>query len=275
MLKNSRTSGWIIGLLVLGAIAVLAFRGCSGVIPSTSSGNQGQPGSQQSSLGNMYVASQIDQNGCPINQETRFAPGDTIYVGTEPGDIPQGTAIFARLSRSGQPVEDTREITADSALRNTCAWFEFQSPRGLEPGSYDAELIVNGNRADRVQFVVEDSFGAAPGGANLNLGQFMATSRVDGNGCPTDLVDSYDPQDPIVVGLEESDIPAGTEIYARLVSDGQTIETTQPITADQDMRSCVWFQFDSDNRSGFDPGRYEAQIFVNGSRADRVDFIVR
>lgn len=278
MLKNLNAGKWLVPLLVVGAIALFAFRGCSGVIPKTNSGSTGQTSGQAGDMGNMYVASQIDQDGCPVREETRFAAGDAVYVGTEPSNIPQGTAVFARLIYEGQPVEDTDEIVADQDLRGTCAWFEFEAARGsrgLEPGSYQAELIVNGNRVDRVQFEVEDGFGSQGSGARVDLGQFMATSRVDSDGCPTDSADVYRPDDPIVVALEESLLPRGTEVYARLLYEGETVETAQPIVADRDIQSCVWFQFDANTTRGFDPGRYEAQIFVDGSRSDSVDFIVQ
>jgi hypothetical protein len=252
----------------------MVFRGCA---PGQS--NIPQTGDQQEgSLGQAFTAAQVDQNGCPIDNTNQFGSSETIYVGFTQSEIPSGTSIFARLNYEGQPVEDTDEITADQDLRS-CVWFEFQPTQGgFQPGNYTAELFINGNPADELRLSVsQDSAGAASGGlAGVQLGRLWTTSSVDNDGCPNDFVDTFGPDEPVYLAYEQSRIPAGTEIFARLLYDGQTIEDTQPIRADQEMTTCFWFVFEPEaGAPGLDPGPYEAEVYVNGQLADQIRFDVR
>jgi hypothetical protein len=275
---RSRPSGLIIGVLVLLGLAFLVFRGCS---PGGMSGipNTGDRAEQEGRLGRAFAASEMGRDGCPADSATRFDSFDTIYVGFEESEIPQGTSIFARLSREGRPVEDTEEVTADGDLVS-CVWFAFepaQASGGFEPGSYAAELFINGNRADEVSFTVTaGGQGAAPqgGGSDLELGRLSTTTRVDRSGCPTDSVGEFRPDEAVYVAYDRSFIPAGTEIAARLVYEGDLLEETEPIVADRDLDTCFWFVFEPE-RAGFEPGRYESEIWVNGDLAETIPFDVR
>lgn len=108
-------------------------------------------------LGRLVTSSGIDADGCPTNPTDQFASTDEIYVVVEDSDIPAGTTVFARLFRDGQPVEDADPITADRDYTNTCIYFVFsvtdQAIR-LDPGTYEAQVIVNGNPGERVGFEV-------------------------------------------------------------------------------------------------------------------------
>lgn len=273
--------GMIIGLVVVVGLALLAFRGCASGTPGIpSTGNDGVS-EQEGQLGRAFAASQVSQDGCPVETTTRFESGDTIYVGFDESEIPRGTTIFARLSREGRAIEDAEEITADQDIRS-CVWFEFQpglSSGGFDPGQYSAELFINGNAADRVDFtVIQGSAGGQfnDDGSGVQLGRLSATTRVDRDGCPTDNVGAFRPDELIYIAYDQSFIPSGTEIFARLNYEGQALEDTDPILARQDMDTCFWFVFEPDTASaGFDPGMYETEIFVNGDLADQVQFEVR
>lgn len=106
-------------------------------------------------LGNVVTAQGVDRDGCPTDVTGSFRSDDTIYVVAERSVIPAGTTVFARLYRDGQPVEDTNEITADRDM-DACVWFQFEdaAAAGFEPGSYEAELLVNGNPSDAASFTV-------------------------------------------------------------------------------------------------------------------------
>jgi len=277
---GQRPIGLIIGLLVLAALAFFVFRGCApgqSGIPDTGVNVSEQEGR----LGRAFAASQVGQDGCPVENTTRFDSADTIYVGFEESEIPRGTSIFARLSREGRPLEDANEITADQDMLS-CVWFEFQPGQGsggFDPGQYSAELFINGNSADRVDFTVTQGSLGGPlnsDDSGAQLGRLAATTRVDRDGCPTDSVASFRPDEPVYVAYDQSFIPTGTEIFARLLYEGQTLEDTNPIRADQDLDACFWFVFEPERGSaGFDPGLYETQVFVNGAMADQIQFEVR
>jgi hypothetical protein len=109
-------------------------------------------------LGNLVSATGIDRNGCPTQVTANFDESDQpIYVVAEGSDIPEGTTVFVRLYRDGQPVEDADQIRADQDYDNTCIYFAFEpdgGARSLQPGDYEAEFVVNGNPADSVQFEI-------------------------------------------------------------------------------------------------------------------------
>jgi hypothetical protein len=233
-------------------------------------------------LGQMYTALAVDANGCPLDTASAFYRDDRIYVGAEQSDIARGAEAFLRVYRDGQPVEDTPLIQADRDLR-TCIWFELTPSNsvGFEPGDYQAELIVNGQVADQVAFRVEDTLasqGSLPntGAAAFQLPPAYATNEVSRDGCPLTSVSDFYRDEPVYIAMGEAFIPAGTEIFVRLLNAGQAIEDTDPIRADRDLQTCVWFEFTGGDRaSGLAAGDYTAQVYVNGQRADSVAFRVR
>lgn len=269
--------GMIVGIVVLVALGLFAFRACMpSALPASGIPETGDtiPNAQEGLLGQPFVAQSVDSAGCPLGVTGQFSPNESIFAGFERSDIPSGTSIFARLSQDGRALEDTDEITADRDIRS-CVWFEFQptDSRGFEPGSYTVDFFINGNPAEQVAFEVGGGTGFGQGGlAAIDLGRVTTTSGVDSQGCPIDREDRFRPDDEVYVAYDSSLIPAGTQMYARLVYDGQVIEETQAITADQDLESCVWFVFE--NFRGLDPGSYEAEVVINGSLADRLDFQV-
>jgi outer membrane usher protein FimD/PapC len=166
---------------------------------------------------------------------------------------------------------------ADRDLQS-CAWFEFSPNGGFDPGRYQVDVYVNGNRYDGQSFNVGQGGGLLGSGGNsagsAQLGDLYTTTEVDRNGCPTDDAAEFYSDEAVYLSLTESYVPAGTEMYARLSYEGQAVEDTDPIVADRDLQSCVWFVFEPTGR-GFDPGRYEAELIVNGRSVDSISFDVR
>ena len=114
----------------------------------------GEPATNPS-LGTVVSAANVDREGCPADETTTFDNGDTIYVGVNNSNIPQGTDMFARLYFDGEPIEDTDVITADADY--SCVAFSFDattSAEVMESGDYEAQLFVNGNPGDSVAFSV-------------------------------------------------------------------------------------------------------------------------
>ena len=147
-------------LIVIGLLVVLFFltRG-QGNAPAdpTATPRPVQPTAAQIDsgvqLGEVVTASSLDRDSCPSETTTRFSPDDTIYIAVEESFIPTGTTIFARLFRGNDLIEDTDEIVAESDL-NSCFYFEFSNDEGFDTGSYEIELVINGNAAGSVAFTV-------------------------------------------------------------------------------------------------------------------------
>ena len=107
-------------------------------------------------LGAPVSARGIDSNGCATGSTSTFSGNQSIYVVAPNSTVPQGTTIYARLSRDNSPIEDAPQITADRDYSQNCINFVFQ-PTGaaFEPGTYEAQFFVNGNAASSVTFNVQ------------------------------------------------------------------------------------------------------------------------
>jgi hypothetical protein len=101
----------------------------------------------------LFAARNLDENACPIDITSEFAPQDEIFIATQTLDIAAGTRAFVRLLREGEPIEDTDEIVAPSDLR-VCVFFVFKNDEGFEVGDYAAELYFDGELVGRVEFEV-------------------------------------------------------------------------------------------------------------------------
>lgn len=267
----------------------------------------GQAPGQQGTLGKAFAASGVDQNGCPVDQAAEFKANQSIYVGFETSQVPQGTFLYARLSRQGQPLADSREIVSDRSI-SACIWFVFRAAQpavGMQPGSYQADLFVNKKHAASLTFTVKAAgasagansgansgadggtaqAGAVSGGgffgegnqnvSGVELSNLVTTDRVDDSGCPGDSIVGFRSDQPVYAAYDPFLLPAGTQMYAILLRGDRLVETTQKITAEKDLHSCIWFKFDTGSKGGLQPGSYAVQIFINGSRADSVQFSVR
>jgi hypothetical protein len=109
---------------------------------------------------------------------------------------------------------------------------------------------------------------------NIQIGRVVSAWSIDRDGCATETTSTFRPSDPIYVVAEDSTVPAGTSVFVRIYREGQAVEDTDEIVADQDYNnSCINFVFESNN--GFDAGRYEAEFYINGNPANSVQFEVR
>lgn len=105
----------------------------------------------------VVMAEGIGQNNAPVQETNTFSSSqDYIYVVAQVSRIDQGTTMFARWSRDGQPFEDSDSISADRAYQDTYVEFHLENLQDkMETGNYSVQLFVNGNPAEKVDFQVE------------------------------------------------------------------------------------------------------------------------
>jgi hypothetical protein len=155
---------WIV--LIVGGVIVLClfavFGGARSLLGGLTGGGDRtsgrdavpQTGNQRVDLGRAYTSSEVDQAGCPLDDVVEFYPDEPVYVSIDRSFIPRGTEMFARLYYEGQVLEDTDAIVADRDL-DTCVWFVFEGSRGgLQPGDYEADIYVNGQVVETLEFDV-------------------------------------------------------------------------------------------------------------------------
>jgi len=117
---------------------------------------------------------------------------------------------------------------------------------------------------------------ATPQNSNVHLGNVVAASQVDRDGCAVQSAATLPANAPFYVVAQDSDIPAGTTVFVRLYHNNQPVEDAPEIRADQDyFNTCVNFVFEPINGTTFDRGDYEAEFIVNGNQSDLVAFQIQ
>lgn len=108
-------------------------------------------------LGRVVTAEGIGAQNAPVKETDTFSDSqDYIYVVAEADHIDEGTTMFARWFRDGQPIEDSSELTADRDYSNTYVEFHLENLQSsMERGDYSVQLFVNGNPVKTVDFHVE------------------------------------------------------------------------------------------------------------------------
>ncbi|MBZ0306513.1 MAG: hypothetical protein K8I82_10645 [Anaerolineae bacterium] len=106
---------------------------------------------------------------------------------------------------------------------------------------------------------------------DIELGNVVTAASLDRDGCAVEEASTFNATDSIYVVTDGSQIPEGTSVFVRLYQDNTAVEDADEITADQDYNNvCISFVFESE--TGFTPGAYEAEFYVNGNRANTVQF---
>jgi hypothetical protein len=107
-------------------------------------------------LGRVVMAEGIGSENAPVEETDTFdSSQDYIYVVAEADYIEQGTSLFARWLRDGEPFEDSSEITADRDYEDTYIEFHLENLESeMEEGDYSVQLFVNGNPVEEVEFTV-------------------------------------------------------------------------------------------------------------------------
>jgi len=108
-------------------------------------------------FGQVVTAEGIGERNAPVGVTDQFdASQDFIYVVAEADQIEEGTTMFARWLRDGEPFEDSSEIVADRNYTDTYVEFHLENlETEMEPGDYSVQIFVNGNPVEEVPFTVQ------------------------------------------------------------------------------------------------------------------------
>jgi len=110
-----------------------------------------------------------------------------------------------------------------------------------------------------------------------DLGPVVVAQGVDRDNCAVDATTTFDNNDPIYVVLEDSALPQGTTMFARLYENDRALEDTRELTAEENYdNTCVSFVFEpTSNAEVWDEGNYEVEFFVNGNSYQSASFQIR
>lgn len=111
----------------------------------------------------------------------------------------------------------------------------------------------------------------------IELGQVVATTNLDRNGCAVDTVSTFpNGTGRVYVVAQNSEIAQGTDVFVRWYYEGQVYEESEEITADQNYTStCIAFNLEADQINQLRQGDYEAEFIVNGNPANTVAFVIQ
>lgn len=111
----------------------------------------------------------------------------------------------------------------------------------------------------------------------IELGQVIATTNLDRNGCAVDNVGTFPEGTQVIYAVaEDSQVAANTRVFVRWYYEGQIYEESDEIVADQNYDStCIGFSLEADQINALRTGDYEAEFIVNGNPANTVDFVIR
>jgi len=112
---------------------------------------------QGARFGRVVTAEGVGRENEPVEVTDTFdSSQDFIYVVAEADYIEQGTSLFARWMRDGEPFEDSSEITADKDYEDTYVEFHLENLESeMERGDYSVQIFVNGNPVEEVEFTVQ------------------------------------------------------------------------------------------------------------------------
>lgn len=139
-----------------------------------------------------------------------------------------------------------------------------------------SQLLGNGSTPETTNSPLSTN-APAPQAADIQVGRVVAATGIDRDGCPVGETNSFAPTDQVYITAINSNVPSGTDVFARLFRDDQPVEDSVVITADQDYtNTCIYFEFEATSSAGsLQTGNYEAQLIVNGNPGPSVDFTVQ
>ncbi|HWB60690.1 MAG TPA: hypothetical protein VG733_14440 [Chthoniobacteraceae bacterium] len=108
-------------------------------------------------FGKVVTASDIDAHNAPTALADTFSPSQkAIYVVAEAKQVAPGTRLSATWSRDGTPVQVSDEVVATQGYHDTNIEFHLNpGAGGFAPGSYKAQIIVDGKPGPEASFTVK------------------------------------------------------------------------------------------------------------------------
>ncbi len=125
-------------------------------VPTLPPNNSGLPNGSGPQISSLTLTTAVAAGNNPANATQTFATNAAIiYAVADTRNIRAGDTFFARWSRNGQPVEDTKQLVADRAYPKTNTEFHIQpSGQPFPAGNYSVQVFINGNPGPQAAFVV-------------------------------------------------------------------------------------------------------------------------
>ena len=150
-------------------IAVLAL--ALPFILSLACGSSGPP-----AIGEVVMAKSLDANSKPVDVTSTYQPEDTFYVSVQVTDLVVGSIVKVQYKLNGDSYEEQIQ-TANEAGSGTYNFSLVPTDSGHVPGSYTADVYLDGVLAKTVAFTVE-------GDAQAQIIDVVLSTSLDANNKP-------------------------------------------------------------------------------------------
>jgi hypothetical protein len=239
-----------IALFLLAAISAFTFAGCGPSAPP--------------SIGEVVTATNLDADYKPINPTTTYKPNDEFQLSVEVKDLTVGSVVAVKYLVDGQPY-DENSITADKAGSGYYGFSLKGSITGHQPGSYKAEVSLNGVLAKTVEFNVEQAGPPA-------LTQVVFAKALDRDNRPTNLTSTYSAKEKLFVCALGENMLAGSKVEIKIIYEGQEISDSFDVTSP----GTQYFTLTVDPSEGGHPlGDYTVEVYLDGALTTTSSFSVK
>jgi hypothetical protein len=240
-----------IALFLLVILSLFAFAGC---------GPSGPP-----SIGEVVSAKSLDADYKPINPTTTYQPGDEFQLSVEVKNLAIGSVVTVKYSVDGQPYEEST-LKADKQGSGYYGFSLKSGVTGHQPGSYKAEVYLDGVLAKTAEFNVEQ---AGP----PSLTKVVFAKALDRNNRPTNLTASYTSKEKMYVCALGENLIAGSKVEIKVIYEGQEISDSFDVTNPGTQYFTLTVDPSADG--GHPLGDYTVEVYLDDSLATTSNFSVR
>ena len=213
-------------------------------------------------IGEVVTAKNLDADYKPIDPTSSYTSDDTFYVSVEVKNLVVGSVVDIKYMLDGKLYKDST-ITADQKGSGYYG-FQLSAGGGHTPGTYTAEVYLDGKLAKSVNFDV-----AASGPPSI--GEVVMAKDLDEDKKPVDPTSTYSPTDVFYTSIEVKNLTVGSVVSIKYKFEGEDYSDNK-LTADQ--FGSGYYGFKLSAADAHPAGNYSAEIYLDDKLVKTVEFSV-
>lgn len=213
-------------------------------------------------IGEVVVAKSLDADYKPVDPTTTYGSDDTFYISVEVNDLVEGSVVGVKYMFDDTLYKEST-LTEDEGGSGYYG-FQLSTEGGHTPGTYTAEVYLDGELQKTVTFEVEASGPPA-------IGDVVAAKSLDSDYKPVDPTSTYSPNDIFYISVQVKNLVVGSVVEVQYKLEGEDYSDTS-LTADQFGSGYYGFNLSADG--GHATGNYTAEVYLDGELQKSVEFTV-
>ncbi len=203
-------------------------------------------------IGAVVTAKSLDADYKPVDSTTTYQAEDTFYVSVEVKNLVVGSVVEVQYKTDGELYESST-LTADKAGSGYYGFSLKPGEFGHQPGTYTAEVYLDGTLAKTVTFTVE--------GGQAGIVDVVICKSLDADYKPVDPTTTFGPMDVISTSVAVSNVKAGSEIKVVYTFNGEAMENATTINNS----GSGYYGFTlSPSDTGHPAGEYTVEVYLDG-----------